>query len=64
MVGDSVNAAARLCAAAAGGELVVAMDGLIDDGSFGPVETLHVKGRHEPLSVRRWRAAPRHAAED
>jgi class 3 adenylate cyclase len=62
VVGDSVNVAARLCAAAAGGELVVAADRLIDDGSFGDVETLHVKGRHEPLSVRRWRVAARHVA--
>jgi class 3 adenylate cyclase len=62
VVGDSVNVAARLCAAAAGGELVAAADGLIDDGSFGPAETLHVKGRQEPLSVRRWRVAARRGA--
>lgn len=54
VVGDSVNVAARLCAAAAGGELVVAADCSIDDGSYGAVETLHVKGRHEPIPVRRW----------
>lgn len=57
VVGDSVNAAARLCSAAAGGELVVAVGRPFDDAGFGGVETLHVKGRQEPLSVRRWHAA-------
>lgn len=58
VVGDSVNVAARLCSAAAGGELVAAADCVTGDESFGPVETLFVKGRREPLSVRRWRVSP------
>lgn len=57
VVGDSVNVAARLCAAAAAGELVVAASCSPDDGSYAPVETLHVKGRHEPIAVRRWQVA-------
>ncbi len=55
VVGDSVNVAARLCAAASGGELVVAATDLADGGDFAAAETLHVKGRRDPLSVRRWR---------
>ncbi len=64
VVGDSVNVAARLCAAAAAGELVVAAECSLDDGSYAPVETLHVKGRHEPIAVRRWRVASHHRAPD
>lgn len=64
VVGDSVNVAARLCAAAAGGELVVAADCSVDDGSYESVETLHVKGRREPIPVRRWRIAPDWRAPD
>lgn len=56
VVGDSVNVAARLCAAAHGGELVVAAVDLVDGDGFGAVETLYVKGRRDPLSVRRWQA--------
>ncbi len=55
VVGDSVNVAARLCGAAAAGELVAAAECVIDDDGLGPVETLHAQGRREPLSVRRWR---------
>ncbi|MDP1748994.1 MAG: adenylate/guanylate cyclase domain-containing protein [Reyranella sp.] len=55
VVGDSVNVAARLCAAASGGELVVAAADLADGGDFAATETLYVKGRRDPLSVRRWR---------
>ena len=54
VVGDSVNVAARLCAAAAEGELVAAAECVTEGDGFGPVETLHVKGRRDPLSVRRW----------
>lgn len=57
VVGDSVNVAARLCAAASGGELVVAATDLADGGDFAVVETLHVKGRCDPLLVRRWRVS-------
>lgn len=57
VVGDSVNVAARLCAAASGGELVVAATDLADGGDFAMVETLHVKGRRDPLLVRRWRVS-------
>ncbi len=57
VVGDSVNVAARLCAAASGGELVVAAADLADGSDFAAVETLHVKGRRDPLLVRRWRAS-------
>jgi class 3 adenylate cyclase len=59
VIGDGVNVAARLCAAAAAGEIVA--DAAIAEASgaagFGAAETLRVKGRHEALSVRRWRAA-------
>jgi adenylate cyclase len=59
VIGDGVNVAARLCAAAAAGEIVA--DAAIAEASgaadFGAAETLLVKGRHEPLAVRRWRAA-------
>ena len=58
VLGDSVNVAARLCAAASGGELVVAAADLVDGDGFDAVETLYVKGRREPLSVRRWRPSP------
>jgi class 3 adenylate cyclase len=56
VIGDSVNVAARLCAAASGGELVVAATDLADGRDFAAAETLYVKGRRDPLSVRRWRA--------
>ncbi|TAJ38731.1 MAG: adenylate/guanylate cyclase domain-containing protein [Reyranella sp.] len=56
VVGDSVNVAARLCAAAHGGELVVAAADLADGDGFGAVEILYVKGRRDPLPVRRWQA--------
>ncbi len=53
VIGDSVNAAARLCSAAKAGEIVVAAR-LADEG-FGPEETLKVKGRAAPIAVRRAR---------
>ncbi len=58
IIGDTVNAAARLCAAAAAGEVVATVDLLPDQeiAGFGTPEALQVKGRVEPLSVRRWRA--------
>ena len=57
VIGDSVNIAARLCAAAAAGELVAdaASVAAAGDSSFADAETIHVKGRRESLSVRRWK---------
>lgn len=57
VIGDSVNVAARLCAAAADGELVVDRETVRAAGTegFGPAEEIRVKGRQEPLAVRRWR---------
>jgi len=60
VIGDSVNISARLCSAAAGGELVVdgaTLESAADDG-FGPGEEITVKGRRDPLKVRRWRLTP------
>ncbi len=55
VVGDSVNIAARLCAAAREGEIVVDADTavLAPKPGFGPQETLRVKGRAGALMVRR-----------
>ena len=59
VIGDSVNLAARLCAAAARGEVVADTDTVAAAGSsageFGPPETISVKGRLGSLEVRRWR---------
>jgi class 3 adenylate cyclase len=62
VIGDAVNISARLCAAALEGELVtdqasVAAAGIAGAAGFGPAESIAVKGRREPLTVRRWRAA-------
>lgn len=56
VIGDSVNISARLCANASAGEV------LVDDATvlsaqakgFNPQETIQVKGRGEPILVRRW----------
>jgi len=53
VIGDAVNVAARLCSAAMVGEIVID-DALADDG-FGAVEQIQVKGRQQPLAVRRWK---------
>lgn len=53
VIGDAVNVAARLCSAAKVGEVVVD-ESLADDG-FGDSELLKVKGRQQPLAVRRWK---------
>jgi adenylate cyclase len=60
VIGDSVNISARLCSAAAGGELVVDDATLTVAGAddFGPGEEITVKGRRDPLTVRRWRLTP------
>jgi len=57
VIGDSVNLAARLCAAAARGEIVADADTVTraDAGEFGPPETISVKGRRRSLEVRRCR---------
>ena len=60
VIGDAVNVAARLCAGAAAGEVIVDDATLVEAGSppgFGAVETLSVKGRQASLPARRWRAA-------
>ncbi len=58
VIGDSVNISARLCSAAAGGQLVVdtgTLDsGGCDDANFSAVEEIAVKGRSGPLQIRRW----------
>lgn len=57
VIGDAVNISARLCSAAAEGELVAdaaTVDAAGADG-FGPMESITVKGRREPLTIRRWR---------
>jgi adenylate cyclase len=58
VIGDSVNVSARLCSAAGAGETVadVATVAAARAGGFGAPETITVKGRVQPLSVRRWRA--------
>lgn len=58
VIGDAVNVAARLCSAAGEGAVVVDAATLATIGdeataAFGPAETLGVKGRREPVTVRR-----------
>jgi class 3 adenylate cyclase len=60
VIGDAVNVAARLCAEAKGGELVTDTRTLARAGhpqGFSAVEEVHVKGRSEPLRIRRLRAS-------
>jgi adenylate cyclase len=56
VVGDTVNLAARLCAAASRGEIVADTDTVTaaDDGEFSAAEIISVKGRRTQLEVRRW----------
>lgn len=63
-VGDGVNVASRLCAAAEPGETLadaatVEAAGQREREAFGPLEALSVKGRQEPLMVRRARFGSR-----
>jgi class 3 adenylate cyclase len=66
VIGDGVNVSARLCSAAAADEIVADRDTLAAagktagndaDAGFGPVEDITVKGRREPVSIRRLTAA-------
>jgi class 3 adenylate cyclase len=61
VIGDSVNLAARLCSAAARGEIVADTETVIaaGDRTFGPAESISVKGRRNRLTIRRWRPAAR-----
>lgn len=58
VIGDSVNIAARLCSAAAGGELVSDADTISAAGEqgFGAEDEITVKGRRDALRIRRWSA--------
>jgi adenylate cyclase len=62
VIGDSVNLAARLCSAAARGEIVADADTVAaaGDGAFGPAQSISVKGRRNPLTIRRWRLHASH----
>jgi adenylate cyclase len=56
VIGDSVNIAARLCAAAQRGEIVcdvATLDKSDMSERFGPVEKIHVKGREKRIDIRR-----------
>ena len=56
VIGDAVNVAARLCSAAAEGELVAdSASAASAEAAFGPEETIRVKGREAELVVRRLR---------
>ena len=50
-IGDAVNISARLFSEALANEIVV--DANLADDDFGPAETILVKGREEPLIMRR-----------
>lgn len=59
VIGDAVNVAARLSNLAAGGEVVADTRTLARAGhpqGFASCEDIHVKGRSEPLRIRRWSA--------
>jgi adenylate cyclase len=57
VIGDVVNTGARLCSAAAGGQVIVARAVLDDcqcglgDVEFNPLEPIKVKNKREPLEV-------------
>ncbi len=58
VIGDGVNVSARLCSAAASGEIVIdgqslAAAGEADAADFGEEEEITVKGRREPVRIRR-----------
>jgi class 3 adenylate cyclase len=58
VIGDSVNLAARLCSAAARGEILADSETVIaaGDTNFGQAETISVKGRRNQLQVQRCRS--------
>jgi class 3 adenylate cyclase len=61
VIGDAVNLAARLCGQASPGQLVSDTATLARAGhpqGFGPVEEVRVKGRAEPVRLRRHSTAP------
>ena len=53
VIGSTVNLAARLCAAAKGGEIVIHQDILEPIGKQGAYEEIQVKGFSQPVPVRR-----------
>ncbi|HAT49766.1 MAG: adenylate/guanylate cyclase domain-containing protein [Nitrospirae bacterium] len=55
VIGDAVNVASRLCSAAKADELVT--DTALADVAFGPEESIVVKGRKQPIFVRRWKVS-------
>ncbi len=55
VIGDAVNVAARLCAAARADELVVDAD--LADFEFSSEESIRVKGRTQPVIIRRWKVS-------
>ena len=60
VVGDSVNTSARLCEAAQRGEIVADVETLARSGGaegFGPAEEISVRGREQPIRIRRWAGA-------
>jgi len=59
MIGDSVNIAARLCSEARADEIVV--DANLAEDDFDPPEVIKVKGREQPLAIRRLRRKTRSA---
>jgi adenylate cyclase len=61
VIGDSVNLAARLCAAASRGEIIADSETVkaAGEAEFGKAETISVKGRRGQLEVRRWRNSHR-----
>lgn len=52
VLGDTVNVAKRLCAAASGGEILVSEETLADGAGDCPVRELGLKGKAQPLRVR------------
>jgi class 3 adenylate cyclase len=56
VIGDSVNVAARLCAAASRGEIIcdtLTIEKSGAPGFFGALEHIRVKGRGRPVDIRR-----------
>lgn len=54
IIGDTANTAARLCSAAAPGEILVPVElaeTAASIAAFGPVRSIEAKGKREPLSV-------------